>query len=119
MTSTRGQSGLQPVWPPPTSAPSGRPKPGEPTTHDSTRPEEESFKIDFVALHGINGDLWNTWEHEDGTLWLRDLLPAAFPGARVWTYGYPANVFEGIQRGTLRNDARRLLGQLVTRTEVR
>jgi hypothetical protein len=79
---------------------------------------KETFAVGFIALHGINGDLWGTWEHEDGTLWLRDLLPVGLPGSRVWTYGYPADVFAGMHHGTLRNNARRLLEQIVTRTEV-
>jgi hypothetical protein len=81
-------------------------------------PPKDTFPVDFIALHGINGDLWETWKHEDGTLWLSDLIPVDLPGSRVWTYGYPADVFAGIHHGTLRNNARRLLEQIMTRTEV-
>jgi hypothetical protein len=82
-------------------------------------PPKETFPVDFIALHGINEDLWETWRHADGTLWLSDLIPTGLPGSRVWTYGYPANVFSGMHHGTLRNNATRLLAQIAARTEVR
>ncbi|KAF1924628.1 uncharacterized protein M421DRAFT_36145, partial [Didymella exigua CBS 183.55] len=44
--------------------------------------------VDIVAIHGLNGDAYTTWQHENGTLWLRDLLPNDLPGSRVFTYGY-------------------------------
>lgn len=34
-----------------------------------------------------------TWNHKDGTFWLRDLLPRSLPGARVFAYGYPSDIF--------------------------
>ena len=41
------------------------------------------------------------------------------PGSRVWTYGYPADVFAGMHHSTLRNNAIRLLAQIAARTKVR
>ncbi|KAI0382575.1 hypothetical protein F5Y04DRAFT_270452 [Hypomontagnella monticulosa] len=60
--------------------------------------------IDIVAIHGLGGySCWNTCnstEAEGQTVsWLRDWIPADFPSARVYTYGYNPSVFfssEGI-----------------------
>ncbi|KAL6818967.1 hypothetical protein V8C40DRAFT_252159 [Trichoderma camerunense] len=46
--------------------------------------------IDVVAIHGMTGNALTTWTHSNGKLWLRDFLPEALPGIRVFTYGYPS-----------------------------
>ena len=55
---------------------------------------KKKFDVDIVAIHGLNGDAYNTWTFQKSTdnrcLWLRDLLPDDIPGARIFTYGYPA-----------------------------
>lgn len=60
---------------------------------DPTPLETSEHSVDLVAIHGLGGDLRDTWTHKNGTLWLRDLLPKSMPGARVYTYGYPSKVF--------------------------
>jgi len=62
-----------------------------------------------VAIHGLNGDAYTTWEHENGTLWLRDLLPDTLPGSRVYTYGYPSGVFWSNSVAGLRDFSQHLL----------
>ena len=62
------------------------------TLDDST--EFRTFSVDIVAIHGINGNAFSTWTHDqNGVLWLRDLLPKLLPGCRVFTYGYPSKIF--------------------------
>ena len=41
----------------------------------------------IVAVHGLGGDAYNTWE-DDGKIWLRDFLPFQVPNARIMCYGY-------------------------------
>ena len=65
--------------------------------------------VDVVAVHGITGDAYKTWTHENGNLWLRDLIPKDLPGVRVFSYGYPAEVFCTFGVGTLDIYARSLL----------
>ncbi|KAH0559359.1 hypothetical protein GP486_004127 [Trichoglossum hirsutum] len=68
---------------------------------------------DIIAVHGINGDAFNTWTHGDrGALWLRDFLPSQIPGARVFTFGYNSNVAFTRAKGSLDSHARELLEQL-------
>lgn len=71
------------------------------------------MNVDIVAIHGLNGDALSTWEHDNGTLWLRDLLPQAVPGARVFTYGYPSQLFFSKSMASLRDYAQRLLSSLM------
>ncbi|KAF2832663.1 hypothetical protein CC86DRAFT_271853, partial [Ophiobolus disseminans] len=48
--------------------------------------------VDVVAIHGLNGHAYKTWQHENETLWLQDLLPDVLPGSRIYTYGYSSQV---------------------------
>lgn len=74
---------------------------------------QERMDVDIVAIHGLNGDAYSTWEHENGVLWLRDLLPSALPGSRVFTYGYPSELFFSKTLASLRDYAQRLLSSLI------
>lgn len=64
---------------------------------------------DIVAVHGIDGNAWGTWEHNNEKLWLRDFLPKHVPGARIYSFGYRAEVAFTRGRGDLKGFARSLL----------
>jgi hypothetical protein len=68
--------------------------------------------LDIVAVHGITGNAYDTWIHSNGTFWLRDLIPKDLPGVRVFSYGYPADVFCTFATGTIDTFARSLLESL-------
>ncbi|KAM0146728.1 hypothetical protein ACHAPG_010988 [Botrytis cinerea] len=78
---------------------------------------ESPYKIDIVALHGIKGDAFKTWteKNEDGVknLWLRDQLPNELPGARIFSFGYDANVLFSRGTGTIEDFATALLEDLL------
>ena len=62
--------------------------------------------VDVVAVHGLQGDAYKTWTHENRTLWLRDMLPAEVPNARIMTFGYESawafsNSVSGIEHKAL------------------
>ena len=76
--------------------------PTEESNLDSTAP-------DIVAVHGIDGNAWETWKHKNGTFWLRDLLPKHVPGARIYSFGYQAAVAFTRGRGDVKSFARSLL----------
>lgn len=54
--------------------------------------DEASKTVDVVAVHGLQGDAFKTWENGQGTLWLRDLLAIDIPSARIMTFGYDSTV---------------------------
>jgi hypothetical protein len=64
---------------------------------------------DIIAVHGIDGNAWKTWEHSNGKLWLKDFLPKHVPGARIYSFGYRAEVAFTSGRGDLKDFARSLL----------
>lgn len=64
---------------------------------------------DIIAVHGIDGNAWKTWEHSNGKLWLKDFLPKHVPGARIYSFGYRAEVAFTRGRGDLKGFARSLL----------
>ena len=71
--------------------------------------ELDPQKPDIIAVHGIRGGAWETWEHHNGKLWLRDFLPKHVPGARIFSFGYRVEVAFTKGRGDLRTFARSLL----------
>jgi hypothetical protein len=72
---------------------------------------EETNELDIVAVHGLNGDYYKTWTH-DNKLWLRDFIPKDLPGVRVFSYGYPSDLFFTLNKGSLGSYAGTLLETL-------
>lgn len=69
-------------------------------------------------MHGLNGHWKQTWTHKNGTFWPRDLLPHALPGARIFSYGYPSEIFANKSVAGLRDFAKHLLDDVgMQRTE--
>lgn len=77
---------------------------------EDARSGERNF-LDIVAVHGITGDAYDTWE-DGNNRWLQDLIPQEMPGVRVFSYGYPAEVFCTRNTGDLDTYARSLLEEL-------
>jgi hypothetical protein len=67
---------------------------------------------DIIAVHGINGSAFETWTHENGTMWLKDLLPKQLPGWRVYTFGYPAEIAFTRADGSIDEFASTLLAEV-------
>ncbi|KAG9052480.1 hypothetical protein FS842_009789 [Serendipita sp. 407] len=47
--------------------------------------------VDIVAIHGLDGHREQSWTAEDGTMWLKDLLPDDISNVRILSYGYDAD----------------------------
>lgn len=69
-----------------------------------------------MALHGLNGHAFNTWEYRnrrgESFMWLRDSLPERIPGARTLIYGYHADVDSAVQTGRIRTFAETFVERL-------
>ncbi|KAH8909121.1 hypothetical protein BR93DRAFT_936666 [Coniochaeta sp. PMI_546] len=72
---------------------------------------------DVFVIHGLHGGATKTWKHPDsGTIWFRDMLPGLIrsegqgANARIWTYGYPANV--AFQTSSIYDFAQTLLNRV-------
>lgn len=59
-----------------------------------------------MAIHGLNGHAFNTWEYRnrrgDSFMWLRDGLQERIRGARTLIYGYHADVDSTVQTGRIK-----------------
>ena len=73
---------------------------------------ETEKTVDVIAVHGLHGNAYKTWEHENGSLWLRDFLPADIPFARILTFGYDSTVFFSGSVAKLEDKALELLNRL-------
>ena len=77
------------------------------------KPENrETYPVDIIAVHGLNGDAYATWKHDNQTLWLRDLLPSFLPGSRVFTFGYPSQLAFSTSFARVQEYSRRLLSSI-------
>jgi hypothetical protein len=75
----------------------------------ASRNDGEEQKVDIVAVHGLGGDPYKTWTHENGTLWLRDIAGRQLPGARIYSFGYDSAFAFSQGTGNVRDFARSLL----------
>lgn len=80
-------------------------------TYDNT-PEGPTCDIDIIAIHGLNGNPYRTWEAEGKPLWLQYSLPRTLPGARIYTYGYDSKLFTSLSAGDISQYAGRLLEEI-------
>ncbi|MCJ1344417.1 hypothetical protein MMC31_002620, partial [Peltigera leucophlebia] len=76
---------------------------------------ESEKTVDVVAVHGLQGDAYKTWEHDNGSLWLRDFLPADIPNARIMTFGYDSTVAFSKSVAKIEDKALELLNHLSAR----
>ncbi|KAI1085951.1 P-loop containing nucleoside triphosphate hydrolase protein [Rostrohypoxylon terebratum] len=77
----------------------------------------DNTTVDIIAIHGLDTESPRTWvfDKRDGSPtvnWLQDsdMLPAAVPSARIYTYDWNAKVFDNAPVQTLLGHADYLLG---------
>ncbi|KAJ2978093.1 hypothetical protein NUW58_g7604 [Xylaria curta] len=80
----------------------------------------DNTTIDIIAIHGLGTKSPRTWEfkqRDNGCVfnWLshEDMLPAAIPKARIFTYDWNANYFENAPVQTLLGHASNLLAHVM------
>ncbi|KAI1457062.1 P-loop containing nucleoside triphosphate hydrolase protein [Annulohypoxylon moriforme] len=76
--------------------------------------DPEAADMDICAVHGLNGNAFDTWVcEENGEMWLRDLLPRieSFAKSRMMIFGYSSEL-RGNEKADDRDYADSLLQQL-------
>ncbi|KAH6843219.1 hypothetical protein B0I37DRAFT_383999 [Chaetomium sp. MPI-CAGE-AT-0009] len=82
------------------------------TLHTLKLPSDpDQAPLDIVAIHGLNGDWQKSWTNprDESFLWLRDLLPTKFPGARIMSFEYDARAIGAISPAGVREHADNLI----------
>jgi triacylglycerol esterase/lipase EstA (alpha/beta hydrolase family) len=100
---------------PPTQAPaSHHPQPaGKIGLFELAKGKHDDEKtIDVVAVHGLQGDLYQTWTHENGTMWLESILPDKIPYARIMTFGYDSAIAFSSSEAMLEDKSIELINRL-------
>jgi hypothetical protein len=73
--------------------------------------------VDIVFVHGLTGNAFTTWYHKESELhWPSGLLKEDIPNARIFTFGYDADVgsfWGGASQNRLTNHASNMIGDLV------
>lgn len=73
-----------------------------------------------ILVHGLGGDSRTTWEakgpNNKTVNWVtdKDFLPAELPNARIFTYGYNANIWKDRVTSRVEDHADGLRGGLLT-----
>lgn len=85
---------------------------------DELAETREGYTVDVIAVHGLGGDPYFTWQHDNGYNWLSH-LHEEFPGIRVFSYGYDSGIAFASDYTLLSDYARHLLEniKLVRSTE--
>jgi hypothetical protein len=73
---------------------------------------DEEKTVDVVAVHGLQGDAYETWTHENGTMWLENILPDKIPFARIMTFGYNSTVAFSSSAAKLEDKSVELINRL-------
>ncbi|KAI0437247.1 hypothetical protein F4803DRAFT_539552 [Xylaria telfairii] len=55
-------------------------------------PVDEARAVDIIALTGLGGKAFASWQCYDGSMWLRDHVPLDIPNSRISIYGYSSDV---------------------------
>jgi hypothetical protein len=103
---------------PPTQAPAAQhPQPaGKIGLFELAKGKHDGEKtIDVVAVHGLQGDLYQTWTHENGTMWLESILPDKIPYARIMTFGYNSAIAFSSSEAMLEDKSIELINRLTVK----
>jgi hypothetical protein len=74
--------------------------------------------VDVVAVHGLQGHPYKTWQDDNGINWLKDFLPKDVPDARILTFGYDSSVALSKSVAGIEDHALRLLNTLFLEREI-
>lgn len=66
----------------------------------------------MATIHGLQGDAYESWKHEDGTMWHESILPDKIPFARIMTFGYDSTIAFSSSGATLEDKSIELINRL-------
>ncbi|CZR63155.1 uncharacterized protein PAC_13052 [Phialocephala subalpina] len=72
--------------------------------------------VDICAIHGLNGNAFDSWVAKSNQkMWLRDILPTSppFDKARIMTFGYGSQLFDGSNLSGIHDWSHYLLSSLI------
>ena len=72
----------------------------------------ERKTVDVVVIHGLQGDAFKTWKHNNGSLWLWDFLSVDVSFTHIMTFRYDSTVTFSNSVTKVKNKALNLLNQL-------
>ena len=52
--------------------------------------------LSIVFVHGLTGNRETTWTYNKSIFWPRDLLSKELPDARIFTFGYDADIIRAL-----------------------
>ena len=55
----------------------------------------------FIAITGLAGRAFASWQNLAGQMWLRDFLPPRFSDCRFFTYGYPSKARQSLSQASV------------------
>ncbi|RDW62494.1 hypothetical protein BP5796_10796 [Coleophoma crateriformis] len=65
----------------------------------NTTPDDNAVVL--VAVTGLAGRAFGSWQGRSGSMWLRDFLPQDVAHLRTLTYGYPSRLFRSLSTASL------------------
>ncbi|KAI2470183.1 hypothetical protein F4781DRAFT_185637 [Annulohypoxylon bovei var. microspora] len=81
-------------------------------------PVEPKDCADLIAVTGLGGHAFVSWQNAKGQMWLRDYLPADVPNLRVFTYGFPSTLWKTTSTATLSDHTHHFISQLRNCTSI-
>ncbi|KAI0098562.1 hypothetical protein GGR51DRAFT_538192 [Nemania sp. FL0031] len=76
-------------------------------------PTDEHDVVDIIALTGLGGKAFASWQCYDGSMWLRDHMPLDISNSRISIYGYSSEVGNSDSISTLSEMAEAFVTDLV------
>jgi hypothetical protein len=72
-----------------------------------------NFIPSIVASTGLAGRAFGSWQHPNGTMWLRDLLPNDIKGIRIFLWGQRSKMEDSLSHLTTDNLQNTLIDDLL------
>lgn len=79
---------------------------------DAERTVELTSLTSIVAITGVGGRPFVSWQHQSGAMWLRDYVARDIPGIKVFVYGYPSKLLQSVSHSRLADYTKQFLAEI-------